>query len=230
MVYLFFFSNLFNVRELSIFSKNGNWDVRSEVENYLGEKKLFVPRFSNIFLVDSQKVAALIGERFPSAENIKVEKDYWHGLKISLDQKEAIGVWCYAKNSQCVYFDRHGIAFDMVTETSGSILLNVSDQKGELNKLGQLVAGSGLFKLVVQTNDELKKHKITAVKFVVPEAEVFRLDAQTTEGWTIYFSTKDDLAGQLNNLVLFLSQKITPEKRAQLVYIDLTVPNRVYYK
>jgi len=230
IVYLLFFSNLFKVREISVFSKNGNLDIQSAVGSYLEEKKFFIQKFNNIFLVNSEQISALISEGFPSVENIKVEKNYWHGLKISLDQKEAMGVWCYAKGDQCVYFDRTGVTFDTVTETSGTLLLNVSDQKGNFSKLGQIVSNSELFKLIIRANDELKKNKITATKFIVPKAEDFRLDAQTAEGWKIYLSTKDDLAKQLNNLVLFLSQKITPEKRVQLIYIDLTVPNRVFYK
>ena len=230
VVYLFFFSGFFKVYEISVFSRNGTLDVRSAVENYLGEKKFFIPKFSNIFFVNTAQISALISEKFPSSENVKVEKDYWHGLKISLDQKEAVGVWCYIADSQCMYFDRNGVAFDSVTDTSGLLLLNISDQKENVNKLGQLVGSPELFKLIVQANDELKKNKIAVAKFIIPENEDFRLDAQTTEGWKIYLSTKDHLLKQLNNLNLFLAQKITPEKRAQLIYIDLTVLNRVYYK
>ena len=148
MVYLLFFSNLFNVREISIFSKNGSIEVRSLVENYLAEKKFLVPRFRNIFLVDSQRVTALIEEKFSSAENIKVDKKYFHGLEISLDQKEPVGVWCYEKDSQCFYFDRQGLAFDTVTETSGSLFLNINDQKGQLDKLGQPVASGDMLNLI----------------------------------------------------------------------------------
>ena len=230
LIYLLFVSKLFIVDEISIFSRNGNLEVRPAVESYLGEKKFFLPKFSNIFLVNSGEIAALLGEKFPSAENIKVEKEYFHGLNIFLDQKEAIGVWCYTKNGQCVYFDRHGIAFDSAAETSGTILLSVSDQKGNFNKLGQLAGDAEKFKLIVRANDELKKNKIISNKFIIPETEDFRLDVQTAEGWKIYLSTKDDLDRQLANLEIFLSQKVTREKRSQLVYIDLTVPNRVYYK
>lgn len=230
IVYFLFFSRLFNVREVNVFTKNGEIEVRSVVEKYLAEKKFFIPRSSNIFWVSGDRISVLISQQFASAENIKVEKEYFHGLKISLDQKEAVGVWCYKAEDQCVYFDRHGIAFETATETSGSILLNVTDYKGKFEKLGQAVSSPEMFNLISQANGELKKVKLTATKFIIPAEEDFRFDIQTSEGWKIYLSTKDDLAKQLNSLNLFLAQKITLEKRSQLQYIDLTVPNRVYYK
>lgn len=230
VVYLLFFSNFFNIREVNVFTKNGDIEVRLVVEKYLAEKKFFILRSSNIFWVSGDRIGALISQQFASAENIKVEKEYFHGLKISLEQKEAIGVWCYKIEDQCAYFDHRGIVFDTATETSGSILLNVADYKGKFEKLGRSVSSPEMFNLISQANVELKKVKLTATKFIIPAEEDFRFDIQTNEGWKIYLSTKDDLAKQLNNLDLFLAQKISPEKRSQLRYVDLTVPNRVYYK
>lgn len=230
MVYFLFFSKIFNVREVGIFARNGEVEVRSVVEKYLAKKRFFIPRLNNIFWVSGDNISVLISQQFASAENIKVEKEYFHGLRISLDQKEAKGVWCYKAEDQCVYFDRHGIAFDAATETSGSLLLNVTDYKGKFEKLGQSVSSPEIFNLISQANEQLKKIKLTGTKFIIPAEEVFRLDVRTGEGWKIYLSTKDDLAKQLNNLDLFLAQKISPEKRTQLQYIDLTILNRIYYK
>ena len=219
-------------REINI-SNSGfikNQEVRLLVNGYLSEKKGIIPRFSSILLVDAEEISALIGRKFPAAENIKVDKKFFHALEISLGQKEAVGIWCYEKEKQCLYFDRHGIAFDSVTQTSGTLLINVSDEKGQFEKLGELVVAGDLLNLVTQTAEQLKKTKIEALRFIVPAAEDFRLDVQTAEGWKIYLNIKDDLAKQFKSLEVFLAQKISPEKRSQLQYIDLTVPNRVYYK
>src|SRR3989344_6151580 len=79
LVYGLFFSGFFNISEISISTKgravlSGNQDIRSLVDTYLSEKKFFISRFNNIFLADSDKISAMIGQEFPAVENIKVEK------------------------------------------------------------------------------------------------------------------------------------------------------------
>ncbi|TSC75191.1 MAG: Uncharacterized protein G01um101444_37 [Parcubacteria group bacterium Gr01-1014_44] len=231
-VYALFFSNLFNISEINI-SNSGfvkNQEIRSLVDSYLSQQKLFIPRFNSIFLANASQISAMINREFPAAENIKVKKRYFHALEISLDYKKAVGVWCYKTADQCFYFDRSGAIFDAVTETSGSLLVNIMDEKGSFENLGQPAADPALVNLIFETKDRLEKIKIGVFKFVVPAEEDFRLDIQTVEGWKIYLSTKDDLVRQFKSLEVFLAQKITSEKRSQLQYIDLTVPNRVYYK
>ncbi len=232
VVYLFFFSKIFNVREISI--NNGtfvsNSEIRETADNYLEERKLFIPRFSNIFFVDSDKVQALISEKFPQVKNVEVEKKLLHTLAISLDKKEAVGSWCFKQDNKCFYFDKNGIAFDTAADSSGSLLLSVEDENGQFEKLGQQVVDADLLNFILKSQTELEKLKISLAEFIIPAGEKFRLDAQTASGWKIYFSTSDDLKDQINTLNTFLSQKISPDKRDQLQYIDLRIPNRVYYK
>lgn len=235
-VYLLFFSNFFDIREISIFSEGQSaWSgknpaIRSLIDDYLSETKLFIPRFSNIFMADARQIGALVGEQFPAAENIQVKKRYFHALEIYLEQKTAAGIWCYKKDAQCFYFDRQGTAFNSVSEASGTLLLNIDDERGRFEKLGRPVAGEDLLNLIILADVQLKKIKMEVLKFITPTREDFRLEVQTVEGWKIYLNTEDDLIKQISNLEIFMAQKITPEKRSQLQYIDLTVPNRVYYK
>jgi len=96
--------------------------------------------------------------------------------------------------------------------------------------LGQAVTDKELLASILSIRPELEKIKIDIKKITIPLDEDFRVDAETSEGWQIYFSTRDDLKSQVNSLDVFLSQKISPEKRSQLQYIDVRIPNRAYYK
>lgn len=231
-VYFLFFSKIFYVKEIAIANSGfiGNQEITNTVDDYLAQKKFFVPRFSNLFFVDADYIQKLLSDKFPQAENIRVEKNYFHTLKISLDKREAVGSWCFQKENKCFYFDRKGIAFDTAAGSSGSFFLSVEDQNGQFEKLGQIVADSDLLNFILNCQTELDKLKINLSKFVIPAGENFRLDAQTLSGWKIYFSTSDDLKDQINTLNTFLSQKVSSDKRDQLQYIDLRIPNRVYYK
>ena len=56
-----------------------------------------------------------------------------------------------------------------------------------------------------------------------------RFNAKTQEGWEIYFNPKENLDWQLTELALVLKQKIPPDERKNLEYIDLRF-NKVYIK
>ncbi|MBI2057523.1 MAG: hypothetical protein HYT63_00865 [Candidatus Yanofskybacteria bacterium] len=234
LVYLLFFSKLFYVKEVSIANQSfiPNQEIRQAIDELLAQKRFFVSGFSNLIFVESGKIQSLIVNNFPQAENVTVEKEYPHTVKVSLDGKTALGVWCFGAGDQdkCFYFDKNGVAFETSADSDGPLLLRIEDEKGRFEKLGQAVAGKELLAFVLSIRPELEKVKIDIKKITVPADEDFRVDTQTSEGWEIYFSARDDLKSQVNSLDVFLSQKISPEKRSQLQYIDVRIPNRVYYK
>ena len=234
IIYLFFFSKVFYVREVSIANQSfiPNQEIRQAIDDFLAQKKFFVSGFSSLIFVESGKIQSLITEAFPQAENVVVEKKYPHTVKVSLDGKIAIGIWCFGEKSSggCFYFDKNGMAFETSANSDGPLLLRVEDEKSQFEKLGQAVTDKELLVFILSIRPELEKVKIDIKKIIIPSDEDFRVDAETSEGWKIYFSARDDLKSQVNSLNVFLAQKILPEKRGQLQYVDVRIPNRVYYK
>lgn len=230
LIYLFFFSKVFNVREVSI--SNGsfidNKEIREVADKYLEQKFLFFERFSNIFLVDSEKLQALVSESFPQAKNVSISKKYFHGLSVSLGRKEAAGIWCFKE--KCFYFDREGTAFDSAIDSDGPIYLSIYDETKTIEKLGEKVADKFLIDFIFDAQGEVEKLKIEVVKVIIPDKELFRINVKTSENWELYLNMQESLQNQLDSLKVFLSQKISLEKRPQLQYIDVRIPNRVYYK
>lgn len=231
LIYFFFFSKVFNVREVSINNSSfvGNKEIREVVDKYLEQKFLFFERFSNIFLVDSDKLQTVISESFPQAKNVSISKKYLHGLLISLERKETAGIWCF-KDGRCYYFDREGTAFDSAIDSDGSIYLSIYDETKTIENLGEKVAEKSLIDYIFDTKREVEKLKIAVAEIVIPSGELFRINIKTGENWELYLNTQENLQNQINSLKIFLSQKISQEKRLQLQYIDVRIPNRVYYK
>jgi len=231
ITYFLFFSKLFNVREISIDNSSlvDNQEVRSVVDRYLEQKFFFLPRFSNIFFVNPDKLQSLISESFPQAKNIFITKKYFHRLTVALERKETAGIWCF-KDAKCFYFDREGTAFDTAINSDGPLFLNIYDKTRAIEKPGEKVAGPDLINFILNARREVEKLKIDISKIIIPEEERFRVNVLTGEGWELYLNTEDDLQNQISVLNIFLTQKISPEKRSQLRYIDVRIPNRVYYK
>src|SRR3989344_2360847 len=234
IIYLLFFSKVFYVREVSIANRSfiPNQEIKQMIDDFLGQKKFFISGFSSLIFIESDKIQSLITEAFPQAENVVVEKKYPHTVKVSLDGKTALGIWCFGEKSSggCFYFDKNGIAFETSADSDGPLLLRVEDEKSQFEKLGQAVTDKEPLAFILSIRPELEKIKIDIKKITIPLDEDFRVDAETTEGWKIYFSVRDDLKSQVNSLNVFLAQKISSEKRSILQYIDVRIPNRAYYK
>jgi cell division septal protein FtsQ len=229
--YALFWSQWLAIRNLEV--SQGSFissdAIKQTVNDYLSEKSFFVPRSHSIFLIDSQKIRTLLVERFPVLKNITVKKKYLHGLIIRADYREAIGIWCFKKQDSCFYFDHEGVAFDNATESSGTLFLMVKDYTGFLEALGRPVASPERLAWIRELQKEMTKTKVGLASAIIPE-ELFRVNVKTTEGWEIYLSTNELLSPQIKALTIFLANKISLEQRSQLQYIDVRIPQRIYYK
>lgn len=230
--YALFFSRWMAVTDVAVSQQSfvGNDEIKQRVFNYLNEKKWgLVPRSSNIFLADGQSIRALLRDSFPVLKAIAVHKKYFHGLMIEATHREAVGIWCFKKQQECFYFDEEGMAFDQAADSSGTLLLMVEDRVRENKKIGEQVAEPELTAWLLRLRQALDGAKIGLAKAVIP-AEQFRVDIKTTEGWEIYFNVLDDLDSQIKALTVFLANKVSFEQRSQLQYIDVRIPQRVYFK
>lgn len=229
--YALFLSGWMAVREMVIEQNSfvSDEEIKKIVQQYLQEKSWLTPRANNIFTVDSEAIQSLLTREFPILKRAVVRKKYLHGLIIQAERRETAGVWCFQKRRECLFFDNEGVAFDRASDSSGTLFLMVDDISGEGKKLGEKVTDRERIEWLFQLKKEMDKEKIGLARMIIPE-EWFRVDVKTTEGWEIYFSTIDPLVSQVKALSIFLANKVSFEQRHQLQYIDVRIPQRVYYK
>lgn len=229
--YAFFLSEWLAVREVAIEQKSfvSSEEIKKITESYLREKSWFVSRARSLLLVDEETIQSMLARKFPVLKNITVEKKYFHSLIINTDYREVMGIWCFQKQGSCLYFDEDGIAFDRATDSSGTLFLIVHDYLKDAKDLGQKVTDAEGFDPVLQLKKELDRAKIGVSRIIIPE-ELYRINVKTTEGWEIYFNTNDPLIPQIKALTIFLANKLSFEQRSRLQYVDVRIPQRVYYK
>ncbi len=230
--YALFFSGWMAITDVAVSQQSfvNNDEIKQQVAAYLNEKKWWiVSRANNIFLANTKSLRALLLEKFPVFKEVSIRKKYFHGLIISAMSREAVGIWCWPKQKQCFYFDRGGVIFDRANDSSGTIFLIVHDGAGEVRKMGEAVAEQTIMEWIFQLRQKLDQTKIGLAHVVLPN-EQFRVNVKTTEGWEAYFSTNDALEPQIKALSFFLANKVSFEQRSQLQYIDVRIPQRVYFR
>ncbi len=230
--YLLFFAKLFDVRTVEVRSPSviSTDAIRIKVDDVLNKKYLGIGRRSNIFIFSPQHIATVLAEEFPRIASIDIRRTSLHSIAIVIKERVAVGLWCLPVRERCYYFDAHGDSFLEILPSSGSIFTPINDFRERRIEIGENVAGSDWRENIFGVKKILQFGGITVVNFTIPEDSYDEFQAMTNEGWNILYSKDINTRRQTDSLLLFLKEKITPEVRTTLEYVDLRIEDRIYYK
>jgi hypothetical protein len=231
-IYLLFFSKFADVRAVAV---NGaetieQTDLNSAVSDWLSVKFLTISRKNNLLFLSSKKLATYLSDKFPKLESVEVSKKLPHSLSVTVVERKPVGVWCLVSAGKCFYFDKNRIAYATTSGSSGFLLANIGDERNRDVSLGGEIAGDVWVNNLLLARDLLTKNAVNVQALTIPAGSFDEFDAVTSEGWKIMFSNQTDIARQINSLSIFLKDKIKPEQRAKLQYVDLRIEDRIYFK
>lgn len=249
--YLSAFSSFFKIREISIegISRIPREDIERAVKESLDKKILFWKFESNFLTFSSHSLGATLREIFPQIDFIKISRKPFHSLVIKISERKEVGIWCGAKKIEnaeetvtgilpiaqgektgdCFYIDKKGIIFNYSPRLGGSLFLVIKDFSSRELQIGEKTADEKFMDNLIKLRNKITSNmefKVYEFKFYSPSD----LKMSTSEGWEAYFNPSADLEKQYDDLELILKEKIRPEERENLKYIDLRMEGRVYYK
>ena len=224
--YGLFFWQGFWVEKITI---SGEQKIAEEEINYLVEKnlenKILFLKTKSILKVDAGQIKTDILNAFPQIASAEVKKSFFDAINVQITERTASALWC--ENENCFLLDTEGVIFEEASLDSGLIIVETAQPPDELF-LGQAVIAEDKIAQILAIKDKLAEASEISIKKAALVSDE-RLDAETTEGWTVRFNLKGDLDWQVTELRLALEKQISPEKRKSLEYIDLRF-SRVYYK
>ncbi len=216
--YLTCFSSIFQIKEIKIF---GNEKVASEdIKNLIKEKtieKFLFLESKSIFLINLSEINKTVLKEFPQIFKIDAKRKFPDKILVKIEERKPLAIFCQAEN--CFFIDAKGIAFEATPLREDFIKLKREDFDSEI-KIGEEVIKEALISQILDIQSRLKEN----LKVFPKEASIIseeRLNVKTSENWEIYFNLKEDLNWQLTKLSLVLKERIPPEKRRNLEYIDL---------
>lgn len=191
----------------------------------LSEYRLLGISSRNIFFLNTAGLKNKLLGRFSEIENLTIKKRPLNKLLISIKERGAFAVYC-GQNEICYFVDRNGIVWSQAPQMEGSSFILIK---------GPVSVSSGVSAISPEYLLNLKKiSEETALKNIFIKEyemqETHDVKAITSLGFYILFDLKQDIAGQIQALFLTLDQEIGKERINSLEYIDLRIPNRVYYK
>jgi len=223
--YLICFSSFFQIKEIII---SGNQKVSAEalreiVEKNIEKNILFFPSRS-IFLVDLDKTSKDVLKDFPLIEKIQLKRKFSNSLTVNINERKPVAVLIQGEN--VFFLDKNGIIFEPAV--LGEDLIKIID-KQKTNILGEEAISKEKLSQILDIDSKLKLDLKIPVQQFEMEADD-KLNLVIVEGWQAYFDLQKDVDWQLTKLKAVLEEKIPPEKRKDLEYIELRFGNFAPYK
>jgi len=225
--YFVCFSSFFQISDIKIF---GNKKISFESLNEIVSKKvthrLGFFYSQSIFLVSSNSLRETILKTFPVISDVSIKKKYPKVLLVKVKERNPVALFC-CQEANCFYADKEGVIFEKTDYKKGDFIIKNNDFFCDSRVISERLAKPE------EMNKILKiKKRLFNINILSHSAEIIseqRLNFTTEEGWDIYFNPKESLDWQLDKLKFLLREKIEPEKRKNLSYIDLRF-TRVYFK
>ncbi|MDP3995775.1 MAG: hypothetical protein Q8P74_00810, partial [bacterium] len=218
--YFLFLADFFQIREINTagLQKILPSSLKLSVQERTGNKILFFPSRS-IFLVNIGEIERDILGEFPSLVGIDISRDFPDSLNARVVEREGLASFCLMED--CFIVDKEGIAFEAGNYLSP--IIKTSILTGEV-KLGDKVIDQEELKQLLEINFYLERDLNIALREILISPSN-NLTALTQEGWEIYLNLGEETKWQLTKLKLLLGEKIPPEKRGELEWIELRFGN-----
>lgn len=199
-----------------------------------------------VFFVPKHEIRNRILEAYPRIQDASIVHNFPDTLSITIKEREVWAVYCGrdAENlstsaseadiyevvtKSCRLIDLKGVGFAEAPDLRGSLLLRIYGPVSQ-----EFVDGRPIYDM-----EPLKKIQafVEGVQakfpFQIQEARLGgpyddSIAFTTTSGWNVLLDKKTDPELAVQNLVLVLGKHVVDQ--AQLEYVDLRFPNKVFYK
>lgn len=182
----------------------------------------------NIFLIKNPQSNLLF--RFPELAHIDMDRIFPNALHIIVKERIPYVIVCESGTS-CMFVDREGIAFAKNIGITSNLELPIIFLHQDASfMLGKSVISQEILAKIIFLERELRDKESVIPEYFIIEAEEGDIIVKTSIGFSILFDASRDLEEQLKAFTLVRMREIKQDMLASLEYIDLRIPNRVYYK
>ncbi len=232
-IYFLFFHHLFDIRSIDIKGAQDSTSqkIHSFIEDSISKRFLFIKRSSNIFLISKNDLQALIMSQFPEIETSTITRADHHSLHIEIVERRPSFIYCIAASQVCYNTDIEGLVYDETVPSSGSIFIRITDQRPNISiEKGKTIDKKEFLPMFQALRDILQKQNIGVSQYIIPDIRLDELEIQTTAGWKILLNTQTDLQKQIIYFISYFQKAMTSDQKNNLQYVDLRLPERIYFK
>jgi cell division septal protein FtsQ len=156
--------------------------------------------------------------------DVKLKRNFFNALSVDVSERKPVAVLLQGEN--IFNLDQEGIIFEKAFLEDGLMMI-IDRQK--TNNLGEKAIEKEKLSQILRVNSKLKSDFNIAVQWFEIESDE-KINLVMPEGWKAYFDFNKDIDWQVTKLKAVLEEKIPPEKRKDLEYIELRFGNFAPFK
>ena len=135
------------------------------------------------------------------------------------------------RNGECFWLNKEGVSFNKSGRTAGNLVLSFEDKTDRDLKVGErLLDPNVLSELAFIKQRAYSELGLNLKIGEVDDAKLLDFNFITQEGWALKISTGQNAYKTIEILKQTLAEIKKAAPTAGLEYIDLRVPNKVYYR
>lgn len=223
--WLLFFTQTFAVSAITVVDAKQNTEesIRTIVQGSSGENILFIP---------TQQIEQNILHDVPQVRDVHILRKLPGTLKIIVQEKKP--AFLLVSGNSYYFVDAEGIAYEVASleVLPGTVLSTVKNSDSEASvTLGASAVDASFVEFITKAQQglpEITHAQIAEMR--IPSLAAREVHFLSERNWKILMDTTRSAEGQLDILKRLLEDTITEEEQQTLEYIDLRIPNRVYYK
>jgi hypothetical protein len=188
----------------------------------------------NLLFFRKASIEGTLLSKYPNLEKVEVKKDFPDKIEVAVTERES-GI-ILVSNGRNLAIDQKGVAYQEVDldnpEEGLEEVLTLHDQSEKQADLGSSIIDKNYIEYLISVREHLRDDFEIEIQKRVETPSIVSFDTRftTLSGWQIFFDQSIPLEKELEMLRVVLENKIPPEKRDLLEYIDLRLDNKVYYK
>ncbi len=228
--WFFFFTDMFQVQAITVIDAKS--ELSAQIKELISSRLAQSPLGQNIFFAQTDSLETEAVSKFPQIRTIHVVRKLPGTIKAIVQEKQP--ALLLLSNGQYYFVDQEGVTYQEahIADLPGIVLPTVkNDDQSSKVTLG-VAAVAPSFVSFVQNIEEALPKEVSAkpAEIHIPSLAAREIHVKLDNNWLILFDATRPAASQMTVLQKLLSTTISATEASQLEYIDLRIPNRVYYK
>jgi cell division septal protein FtsQ len=206
--------------------------LHQAIEEWLGGRYFFIFPKALIFFYQPQELDKFLHAKFLRLASVLINFDIRKNtLKVEVKERRPEGLWCLSGSDTCFLFDKEGVLFEAMERPEGSGGLLVEDKKGQTFGLGKQALNPEWIVFMKKLAKEIAPDVWIQEYVIEPESfEAGYIKARTSGQWDILLNAENELLEFYVQALRALLKREIKDNVGRLLYIDLRVPGRAYYK
>jgi len=229
-IWLFFGTNVFNVQAVTVV--DAREDIVKAAKEIINKQIEGGPLGKNIFFVQTDALEEAIEAQLAQVRTVHVVRKLPATIKAIIQEKEP--ALLLLSGGKYYFVDSEGVAYEeaRLDTLPGVVLPTVkNDDENAKVTLGVAAVQASLIEFLMETREQLPEMiGAELVEVHIPSLAAREVRMRLNNNWTILFDVTRSAAAQLQTLRQLLRDTVTPEELKVMQYVDLRIPNRVYYR